>query len=290
MNATANTTRQPGADLRVFGRRPVKTSPARRPARADATLAAFDVSATLRGESTFFNVYYDDDLGSGVGGALADGVLTRCDADYETLYDIFGSVTPPLPMTVIVAPSDVTGGGAYHHTCIDNVLYCTGDTVADVSFTLALVVAEEVEVFSAAQALGWDCGFTNGEGLSRVLAEELYPGVLDSFHTADIWLDSGRPDYITNNSGSDVDSLSNGCSVLFLYYLRYILGYEWPTIVQIGGATLEQTFERLTGQSGAYTAFRNCVDAFFSPGTPSGLTTDNPFPPFDFYAAADSVL
>ena len=152
------------------------------------------------------------------------------------------------------------------------------------------MVAEEVEVFCAAQALGWDCGLTNGEGLSRVLAEELYPGVLDSFHTADVWLDSSRPDYITNNNGSDVDSLSNGCSVLFLYYLRYILGYEWPTIVQIGGVTLEQTYERLTGQSGAYTAFRQCVDAFFPLGTPSGLTTDNPFPPFDFYAAAGAML
>jgi hypothetical protein len=126
--------------------------------------------------------------------------------------------------------------------------------------------------------------------LSRVLAEELYPGVLDAFHTADRWLDSSRPDYITDNHGSDIDSLSNGTSVLFLYYLRYVLGYEWPTIVQVGGATLAETYTRLTGQSGAYSAFRGCIDAYFPPGTLSGLRVDNPFPAFDFYAAAGALM
>jgi hypothetical protein len=79
-------------------------------------------------------------------------------------------------------------------------------------------------VFSAAQGLGWNCGDTNGEGLSRVLAEELYPGVLDAFHTADAWLDSSRPDYVSDGVGNDQDGLSNGCAVVFLYYLHYVLG------------------------------------------------------------------
>jgi len=39
----------------------------------------------------------------------------------------------------------------------------------------ALAVAEAVEVFEAIQNRGWNCGASNGEGLSRVLAQVLYP-------------------------------------------------------------------------------------------------------------------
>ena len=257
-------------------------------------LARFDVDATFRGQSTFFSVYYDNALGDAVGAALADGVLARCDADYESIYAIFGAVTPPLPITCIVCTFQDAPGG-YHHTCIDNTIYVSGQTLtppntADVATAQAVLVAEEVEVFSAAQNLGWNCGDTNGEGLSRVLAEELYPGVLDDFHTADVWLDSGRPDYVSNNVGNDQDPTSNGCSVVFLYFLRYVLGYDWATIVQAGGSTLEQTYQNLTGSVGGYTALRECVDALYPPGSPSGLTTDNPFPPFDYYEAIASIL
>jgi hypothetical protein len=257
-------------------------------------LARFDVGATLRGQSTFFSVYYDNALGGAVGGALADGVLARCDADYEAIYAIFGAVTPPLPMTCIVCTfADAPGG--YHHTCIDNTIYVSGQTLAppntaDVATALAVLVAEEVEVFSAAQNIGWNCGDTNGEGLSRVLAEELYPGVLDYFHTADVWLDSSRPDYVSNNVGNDQDPSSNGCSVVFLYFLHYVLGYDWATIVLAGGSTLEQTYRNLTGSVGGYTALRQCVDAIYAPGSTSGLTTDNPFPAFDYYEAIASFI
>jgi hypothetical protein len=60
--------------------------------------------------------------------------------------------------------------------------------------------------------------------------------------------------------------------------------------VQAGGSTLEQTYQNLTGSSGGYSALRQCVDALFPPGSPSGLTTDNPFPVFDYYAAAVPLM
>ena len=198
---------------------------------------------------------------------------------------------PPLPMTCIIVNG---AGGAYHYGCLDNVMYVSGlalpSMTPDVATALALLVAEEVEVFSAAQGTGWNCADTNGEGLSRVLAEELYPGVLDGFHTADKWLDSDRPDYVSNGVGNDQDALSNGCSVVFLYYLRYILGYEWGTIVQAGGSTLEQTYRNLTGSVGGYSALRQCVDPLFPLASSSGLTIDNPFPPFDYYSAAVPLM
>ncbi len=270
-------------EARVYGTGPrAVLAPA-----AVGAVARFDVSATFRGQSAAFEVYFDDALGAATGGALADGVLARCDTDYEAIYQIFGSVTPPLPMTCIVSTFGQTKGG-YHYSCLDNVLYVTGETLAppntpDVATALAVLVAEEVEVFSAAQGLGWNW-------ISRVLAEELYPGVLDYFHTADIWLDSDRPDYVSNGVGNDQDPLSNGCSVVFLYYLHYILGYEWESIVQAGGSTLEQTYKNLTGSTGGYSALRHCVDPLFPPGSPSGLTTDNPFPIFDYYAATVPLM
>src|SRR5262249_27778242 len=154
----------------------------------------FDVSAIYRGETSLFKVYYDDALGSSTGGSIADIVLSRCDLDYQLLSDIFGSVIPPLPFTVIVVSDSLTGGGACHHSPLDNAIYCAANASADPGFTPALVVIAAVKVFCGAQGLGWDRLKTNGEGLSRVLAQELYAGVLDSFHTADRWLDSGRPD------------------------------------------------------------------------------------------------
>jgi hypothetical protein len=255
----------------------------------------FDVSTTFRGSSSFFEVYFDDDLGTQAGNSISDGVLARCDIDYAAIADIFGSGTvPPLPMKCIICTYNHASGG-YHYGCIDTTLYVSGQTLApprsdDVATALAVLVAEEVEVFSAAQGIGWNCGDTNGEGLSRVLAEELYPGVLDYFHTANIWLDGGRPDYVTTNIGNDRDQHSNGCSVVFLYFLHYILGYDWATIVQAGGTTLENTYRNLVGSGGGYTALRECVDALYPPGVQSGLTDDNPFPVLDYYAAAATLV
>jgi hypothetical protein len=262
------------------------------PSPPEAGLAPrFDVSATYRASSAYFAVYYDNRFGASTGGSLADGVLARCDIDYLQVSSAFGPVTPPLPMTCVI----YTGAGGYHHTCIDNVLYVTGYTLAppkspDVTTALAVLVAEAAEVFQAAQGAGWNCADTNGEGLSRVLAEELYPGAIDYYHTADKWLDGGRPDYVSNNIGNDQNRLSNGCSVVFLYYLRYILGYDWPTIVQAGGSTLEQTYHNLTGNSGGYNALRAYIDPRYPVGTPSGLTQDNPFPAVDAYLLSVSLM
>src|ERR1700681_2877635 len=103
-------------EARVFGTGPR----AARAPRADGAVARFDVSATFRGQSASFMVYYDDSLGAATGAALADGVLARCDADYQAIYQIFGSVTPPLPMTCVILNE---ADGAYHYGCLDNVLY-----------------------------------------------------------------------------------------------------------------------------------------------------------------------
>jgi hypothetical protein len=232
----------------------------------------FDFPTVLRGSTTHFHVYYDPGLGA-AGQTLADGVLASCESEYNTLVAYFG-VTPP-SFNVIIAAGI---GGAYHYGCGATDLYCDASGT-NVDHTRMLNVAEEVEVFSAVQNKGWNCGASNGEGLSRVLATLLYPAQLDGFNSAATWLDTpGRPDFVNVNDPTDRSYVSTGCSVLFLNWLRYQLGYRWESIVQAGGSTLAQTYQRLTGQADGLTPFKALLQAHFPAGTPSHLTNDNPFP------------
>src|SRR6185437_9340485 len=112
------------------------------------------------------------------------------------------------------------------------------------------------EVLMAVQNAGWDCGGSNGEGLSRVLATERYPAQLNGFASAPLWLDgtdaSGhiRPDYVSVTdptaglSGGDINHV--GCATLFINYLRFQLGFNLYLIVQAAGTTLTQTYRNLT--------------------------------------------
>ncbi len=143
------------------------------------------------------------------------------------LQSYFDGLTPSgLPFNIIIAPGI---GGAYHYGCGGVDLYCDGDTSSppDVNHTRMLVVAEEVEVFSNSQGRGWDCGASTGEGLSRVLATQLYPAELDGFESASTWLNtSGRPDFVSVNDPTDGNYVSTGCSTLFLNFLRHQLNFS----------------------------------------------------------------
>lgn len=245
---------------------------------ARAQPVGFDYPVIQRGSTAHFNVYYEQNFANGP--AICDAVIANCENDYNYCVGVFGGITPPgLPMNVIVAPGL---GGAYHYGCSGVDLYCDGDTSAnpDVNHTLMLVVAEEVEVFQAASGLGWNCGASPGEGLSRVLATERYPSELNGFASAASWLDTpDRPDWVSNSDPTDLNYVSIGCSTLFLNYLRYQLDFTWPEIVAAGGATLETTYEGLKmAPAGAITPFKNLLQSYYPVGQPSGLTNDNPFP------------
>ena len=113
-----------------------------------------------------------------------------------------------------------------------------------------LNVAEVDEVMMANQGAGWGCGTSAGEGLSRVLATQRYPASLDGFASAATWLNgSKRPDWVTNTEKTDQDYVSTGCATLFLNYLRYQLHFSLARIVEAGGTTLQQTYQKLTGSS-----------------------------------------
>ena len=76
-------------------------------------------------------------------------------------------------VNVYIRPGSNGGSDA---GCSATGLYCDAFTAGDLE--RSLVVAEEDEVFMADQGAGWNCGASNGEALSRVLAAEIYPNEL----------------------------------------------------------------------------------------------------------------
>src|SRR5713226_1821697 len=243
-------------------------------APAKAAPVGFDIPATLRGNTAHFSVYYDPSLGT-AGQQIADVVLASCEADFRTVWGYFGG-SDPGHFNVLIGN---VGGGAYHYGCGATDLYCQAHTSPlDGIFTEFLNIAEFVEVFSNHQGAGWNCAASNGEGLSRVLATDPYPQELDGFASGASWLDSNRPDFVNTNDPTDRNYVSTGCSTLFLNYLRHQLRFSWNEIVQAGGSTLGQTYQKLTGRTDGFQQFSSLLQAFYPAGTPSGLATDNPFP------------
>jgi hypothetical protein len=228
----------------------------------------------LQGQTRNFAVYFDPALGAD-GRQDAQGVLAKCEADYAKVSGYFGGLTAG-PFSVVLFSNP---NGAYHMTCAATDLFCDAKSKpANADFSEFLNIAEFVEVFEAVQAKGWDCGKSNGEGLSRVLATDAYPHELDGFATAQSWLDSQRANFIDNTSATDTSSAANGCSVLFLNWLRFQLNYSWPQIAGAATPTLGQTYAKLTGKNKGFTQFETLLNAHFPKGTPSGLATDSPFP------------
>ena len=207
---------------------------ARRERTADQIVAAatagFDYSATQVGVADKITVSYATSLGA-QGETLAKQLLSSVTASYNDMQTFFGIAGGAV--TVIVAPlsgnNDGTGG-AYHHGCdftSGGVLYLdatfANTTVNPLDLEVGLYVAELSEAFMGAQGGGWGCGFSNGEGLSRFLAEqETPPGTLDGFASGPAWaqqafpIGSPRPNrpIRTRSRRGAPSSTSTGCARL----------------------------------------------------------------------------
>jgi len=228
---------------------------------------------TLAGRTVNFDVAYDNTLRS-EGQALADAILGRCEQDLSQLRSFFGGVSAGR-FTVLIDPGTF---GAYHASCAATEIHCAAYGGMDGDLENFLTCAEVDEVLMAVQAKGWNCGASAGEGLSRVLATELHPASLGRFASASHWLNSPRPDWVSNTEGTDRDYISIGCATLFINYLRHQLHFSLAQIVQAGGTTLQQTYQRLTGSTDAFGPFATLLEARFPPGITVNLPNDNPFP------------
>jgi hypothetical protein len=228
---------------------------------------------TKRGNTANFDVYFDNSLGIN-GQGLADAVLSSCEQDFAQLRNWFGGINAGR-FAVYIDPGTF---GAYHANCAATELHCAAFSGTNGALVNMLNVAEVDEVFMAVQNAGWNCGASNGEGLSRVLATDRYPAQLNGFASGANWLASNRPDWVSNTEPTDRNYVSIGCATLFINYLRFELGFNLNQIVQAGGMTLAEVFTRLTASLDAFSLFALELAQRFPPGHPSGLTNDNPYP------------
>jgi hypothetical protein len=224
------------------------------------------------GHTTNFVVYTD---GTSNGDAAAQTMLKACEADYQAIQQWFGGLTPPnLPMHVYADPN---AGGAYHMSCEGTDIH----VLSDPNLAPGFLAAEVVEVFEAAINNGWDCGLTNGEALSRVLAFDRHPEIAGDFNqTEEDWWSAGHPDHVDDNSSGDTDSVANGCGDLFLYYLHSQLNFEWNAVCGAGGDTLGACYQKLTGYDAAqgFNDFINALSTIDQGGTLTLPDSGNPFP------------
>lgn len=255
------------------------TGGSRRQRTADEIAAAstFDYPATLVGVTGSVTVYYDPSLGP-PGLALAQQLLNAIAGPYLDMQSFFG--VNGSAADVIIAPlsgNNDGSGGAYHYGCdftSGSVLYLdatfASTTANALDLEVGLFVAELSECFMGLQAGGWGCGSSNGEGLSRFCAEVETPaGTLSAFATGPAWAQAGYPDWVSQTESTDQDSVSTGCAIVYLYWLRS-LGYSIPQIVQAAGATLAANYTALTGKTTAYQDLRAAVSTLT-------VNSDNPF-------------
>src|SRR5215471_12503841 len=234
-------------------------------------------AVTNAGQTAHFEVSYVTKLGK-KGASLAQAILQNCERDYSTLQQAFGGVTPHrLPFVVQITTDN---SGASHSSCLGTDISVGGKSGANIDFIRSLLVAEADEVFMANFGHGWDCGASNGEGLSRVLANDIYKGVEPkNFVSSDVWLSSRpRPNFVDHTAPTDTDYISIGCSVLFLNWLKFQLNHSWADIIAAGSGTLAKTYKNLTGKSTAWSDFQAIINTHFPVGKKSTLGTDNPFP------------
>ncbi len=232
---------------------------------------------THAGNTAHFDVSCLTKLGKR-GAGLAQAILQNCERDYTTLQQAFGGLTPHrLPFVVQITADN---SGASHSSCLGTDISIGGKSGPGVDFIRSLLVAEADEVFMANFGHGWDCGASNGEGVSRVLANDIYRGVEPrNFMSADVWLNlDPRPNFVDQTEPTDTDYNSIGCSVLFLNWLRFQLKHAWADIIAAGSGTLGATYKNLTGKSTAWTDFQTVINAHFPVGKTYKLGTDNPFP------------
>lgn len=232
---------------------------------------------THAGNTAHFKVSYLTSLGQ-PGADLANAILQNCERDFNTLQQAFGGITPQQMPFVVQITSD--NSGASHSSCMGTDISVGGKSDGNTDFIRSLLVAEADEVFMANFGHGWDCGASNGEGLSRVLANDIYQGVEPAdFISSDVWLSlDPRPNYVDNTDPTDTNYNSIGCSVLFLNWLRFQLNYSWSAIVAAGADTLGGTYQNLTGNATGWDDFQAAINGKFPPGQQYNTGNDNPFP------------
>lgn len=245
-----------------------------------------DVHYVFGAKTEHFDIFWPSSLqADGKGQAIAESIARHCETDFNIISGYFLDTKIDHFNVYILGNRKA---GSFHYGCGGTDLY------VDPGAPNLGLVAEMVEVFEDAYGYGWYCGASNGEGLSRVLAEALYPAEMDirglDYSSGSFWLNALRPDYVDQTYESDQDFVSIGCATLFLNWLRFQHGYKWEQIILSGGpseqgnifpvGTLGATFKNLTKRSDGYTQFLSFMNKNFpiTQEVPRGIASDTPFP------------
>ncbi|MDQ6877665.1 MAG: hypothetical protein M3082_08175 [Candidatus Dormibacteraeota bacterium] len=246
--------------------------------------------------------------------AAALAIEAGCEADLATLSDWFAVNWDDFPYSIWVSvgrDDDPRPHAANHWqgTSQSPQIWVYGATLSNSTWSIAirdelarmLFVAELAEVLMRFSPNGWNPANSAGEGLSRVAAAELHKlgyyrpsGSASNGPHSTGWLQlayrtrnvqdadatGARYDFITVSDNTDLNSLSYGCAILFLYYLHAQLNYSWRRIATSWGAHLCETFAQLTGRPShtAFTEFSDVLNPHLPPGTTQSPPTDNVFP------------
>ncbi|HEY2527210.1 MAG TPA: hypothetical protein VGJ20_04545 [Xanthobacteraceae bacterium] len=221
--------------------------------------------------------------------ARAQAIVESCESDLDQLQVWFNTDFRAGSPHGIWVHVDSIGGGASNNGYTSDqsprifVLDTAQPAIRD-EYARFLFVAELAEILMDFTGYGWNRGFSSGEGLSIVMATELHgPGYYGSNQGPRIqnWLNANpRPDWVSATEQTDRDFVSFGCAVLFIYYLRYQLGFDYTRIITAGGATLADTYVKFyPGNPGnAFGGFATTVSAHLPVGTPANPPRDNIFP------------
>lgn len=214
---------------------------------------------------------------------------------YETLESsqiwIRTAFTPPTPPPPSIFPPDPPPlPGPNLNTAV-------------MEFPRFVFVAELAEILMQFTGYGWDPGHSPGEGLSNVLGALLHPaGYYDTGQGPRInsWLNGQsspavippykeprvippRKDFVTNAVDTDRDIFSYGCAILFINYLVHQLGHPLEDVIRAGGASLAETYARVTGrpQAAAYTALNSLLEQHINGSVTNAIQRDDIFPLLD---------
>jgi hypothetical protein len=242
----------------------------------------FDFPTQLVGTTPDGNItlYVDPTLGQPAAD-LAQAVFAMAAQTYANCQAYFSVRGQPVNVILAAVNNRTDGtGGAYHYGCN---FAPGGDLYCDVAFgnptmTNGLIVAELTESFMGAQNAGWDCGGSNGEALSRFLAELESGGpggALAAYSTGPAWDQAGQPDWIDATEPTDGNPVSTGCGIVYLYWMLS-QGYSAAQITQAGCAdgTLAANYTAQTGNATASADFTAAVAGLGGP-----IASDNPWGP-----------
>ena len=252
---------------------------------------------TLGSTTNFTITYQDTDPKTNlpIANALrrAQKLMATCESDFTTLKGWFGindGFGSGNRVTLQVEPESLGRNYGYKSdgtsfARMDPLNTWSNPEQAD-DGVQALFVAEIIEILMGYKNIKtknttWHANMSDGEGLSRVAAALLHPSGYYSALSGpfvNTWLTGTRGNWVFTNDPTDGSTDSYGCAILFIYYLHDQLNYSMGAICSKAGATLEETYQALTGQSNGFAPFRALLNKYLPAGKMKNLVSDNPFP------------